>query len=117
MMDIVDHEQYSWYLLRKGDDYYMDINLVASAWGITALVQLTPDECADMHIRGHEACNELAVKIQYGKIEYAHRDLRQTPLNDEVFRTIMIWRNEASDKPLAAISPEEELTLNKKYKT
>jgi hypothetical protein len=63
-MQVIDHEEYSWYLLCKGDDYYMDINLAASAWGITALVQLMQDECTDMHACGHEACNDLAVKIQ-----------------------------------------------------
>ena len=72
-MVVVDHELHSWFLLRDGGGYVLDVNCNQSFVGFSVVLRLAPDEIARMDEQGRRAVDDLACAIQHSPGRYSAR--------------------------------------------
>ena len=93
-MEVVDHEPHCWFLLRDGDDYFLDVNCGISAVGFSVLVKLGDSEKRAIVQTGHGAGEELAAAIQNSPSRYFDRNLassHEAAVNEAIAR----WQKDA----------------------
>jgi hypothetical protein len=96
-MEVVLHEPSSWYLLKKGDTYYIDVNCEASFVGFSLMVQLDPDEYTEYHALGRAFLQYFAAKINYWSDHYKERNVTG-PLQQESTEAIKEWQSRNPDQ-------------------
>lgn len=72
-MDVVDTEKSAWFLLKDGDDYYLDVNSGQSFVGYAICFQLNDQEIADYHRQGKASVSQLAVTVNDIQTPYLTR--------------------------------------------
>jgi len=97
-MDVVGHEPHSWFLLREGDDLFLDVNCSEGAYGFTVLLPLSAAERDAFEKRGRAALTELAAAVQDSApaardstSPYRDRDLEKVRGHD-VMGAVYRWR-------------------------
>ncbi|MEQ3550208.1 hypothetical protein WIS52_06955 [Pseudonocardia nematodicida] len=60
MMQVVDHEPRSWFLMRDGDRLYLDVNCNHGAFGYSVLIELDGSERRALDEQGRGYLHELA---------------------------------------------------------
>jgi hypothetical protein len=65
-MNVVDHSPHAWFLLQRGDDYFLDVNCNHSAAGYSILIRLAEDEVSHYSSGGHSYVDRLAQAVQDG---------------------------------------------------
>lgn len=88
---VVDHEPHSWFLLRDGEGYFLDVNCNRSFVGFDILLKLTEPECAAVVENSHNACQALAASVQYGPSAYSDRNISNSH-GPAVSEAIDRWR-------------------------
>jgi len=97
-MRVLDHEQWSWFLLEPGDALLLDVHVSHGPVSASLLLELDPDERAAYERDGREALVALGARIQdsaplaaTSSSPYRPRDLSRT-LATEVTTAIHTWR-------------------------
>ena len=91
-MNVIDHGQDQWILLRDGNDYFMEVITGISYQPISMVVKLEADQVVQVKAGGHEACQALAGEMADNWMEYA--DLDGT-YEEVVYEAIGKWRRRA----------------------
>ncbi|MBN6149383.1 hypothetical protein JR065_03460 [Xanthomonas sp. AmX2] len=90
-LSVLDHAPHDWYLLRAGEDYFLDVNCSASWLGYSLLIRLDAAERAAVLDGGHAACNALAEHVRFTATPSHPRDLSRE-YDDAVRDAIARWR-------------------------
>lgn len=64
-MKVIDFEPQLWFLLRQGNDYFIDVNCSHSFVGYGRFIQLDASELKEYKKRGKLFLNDFASDIQY----------------------------------------------------
>lgn len=64
-MQVVDHEQHAWFLLRDGGTLLLDVNCSHGAVGYAWTMALNAEEAAQFHALGHDFIAQLAERVQW----------------------------------------------------
>lgn len=96
-MEVLEYGPHAWYLLRDGQQLYLDVNCNHSFAGYSFTMQLNSDEAAMYRRRGGPYLDELADAIQYsapgvsgsGSIYTAR--LAPPEITTEVNSAIKLW--------------------------
>jgi hypothetical protein len=95
-MEVIDHEPLLWFLLRDGEEYFLDVNATASFVGYNLLVRLTDEERAAYAASGHDYLTRLADSLnyhtEYNKTRNVHREY-----GDQAHTAIMAWKAANAD--------------------
>jgi hypothetical protein len=75
LVEVVQHEPASWYLLREDGHHYFDINCSQSASSFSILLQFNEDEESEYHALGRIFLDYLAAKVSYWSSRYWSRNL------------------------------------------
>jgi hypothetical protein len=95
-MEVILHLDRLCFLLRRGDDYYLDINCANSFVGYSLFLQLTDDECVEYRASGESFIRTVAEKINGHPEEFFGRDVRGS-LQDEAAEAIGRWLSKYPD--------------------
>ncbi|HYH83431.1 MAG TPA: hypothetical protein VEX86_26790 [Longimicrobium sp.] len=90
---VIDHRPQAWFLLRGGEDYYLDVNCNQGAVGFSVLVKLTEAEYREYHALGRIFADYFAAKISYWSSDFRERDLNSS-LEDQVSEAVARFRND-----------------------
>ena len=81
IVEVIDQEPRSWFLLQESDSLFLDVNCSLSAFGYSWLIRLNSDERAEYRARGHVYLDELAESVHFSApaaadttSPYKHRD-------------------------------------------
>ncbi|UJP39911.1 hypothetical protein [Cellulomonas palmilytica] len=106
-MRVLDHEQWSWFLLESDGSLLLDVHVSHGPASATLLVALTDDERAAYDRDGRTAVIRLAADIQdsaplaaASTSPYRSRDLTRT-LGAEVTAAVAAWRAGGAPPPSA----------------
>jgi hypothetical protein len=98
-MDVVDHSPHFWFLLREGDELFLDMNCSHGAYGFSVLLMLSEHERGEFEKSGRAALDELATAVQDSApmardstSPYRDRDLTRLRAN-EVSEAVRRWRS------------------------
>ncbi|MBC8142058.1 MAG: hypothetical protein H7Y38_11530 [Armatimonadetes bacterium] len=97
-MHVINNEPQFWFLLRAGDDLYLDLRVQASFAEYTALIRLSAEEKAEYAVSGHAYMIALAERLNYhveshrSRNEYAAHGKRS-------HEAIMAWIAANPDAP------------------
>ena len=105
-MEVVLNKPGFWYLLKKDDAYYLDINCEASFVGFTLMLQLNEDEYAEYHALGRTFLQYFAEKINYRSSVYKARNTTG-PLQKEAMKAILRLPHDTPRSPDGVISLPE----------
>ncbi|MBC8102637.1 MAG: hypothetical protein H7Z41_08630 [Cytophagales bacterium] len=105
-MKVVLNEPGFWYLLRKGDTYYIDVNCEASFVGFTLMIGLSEDEYREYHALGRTFLSYFAEKINYWSRNYKERNVTG-PLQKEAMEAILRLPHETPRPPDGSLSLPE----------
>jgi len=88
-LDVIDHQPHAWFLLRDGDDHYLDVNCSHGPVGFSLLVKLSAAEHEEYRALGRVFIDYLAARVAYWWSDYKERDLGsslQAEVSDAVTR-------------------------------
>lgn len=91
-LSVVDHRPHAWFLLRDGDDYYLDAACGDGPVGFSLLIQLSAAEYEEYHALGRVFTDLLAAKISDGWRSYTDRDVTSS-LHAEVSDAVARFRS------------------------
>ncbi len=99
-MNVIDTEQYSWFLLRDKDNLYLDVNCENGFMGYTYAIKLGEKEKKEYAQNGHNYINTLAndinssVPIAKDSLSiYKGRSVSKE-INQLILETIIQWNTE-----------------------
>jgi len=89
-MEVIDFEPQFWFLLRKDNDYFIDVNCSYSFVGYGRFIQLDASELKEYKKRGKPFLNDFANDIQYYGMsnKYTERHILGE-INDLAYKSIM----------------------------
>jgi len=98
-MKIVDFAPHDWFLFKRGDEYFLDVNCNHSAAGYGILIRLDEDEVSQYSSGGHGYMDRLAQAVQDGGpgSQIQSRDVTSKHL-PETRQAIKEWRESGPDK-------------------
>lgn len=90
-MEVDRHEPASWYLLKKENKHYIDVNCSQSFVSFSILMQLDDEEESELHALGDTFLHYLAAKVNYWSSRYWPRNINGA-LADEANDAVMRWQ-------------------------
>ena len=87
---VIDNEPQYWFLLKDGDDLFLDLRVQASCVEYTALIRLTPEEKAEYAQTGHDYMVKLAESLNYYVETHRSRNIYKE-YGDISYAAIMAW--------------------------
>jgi len=91
-LDVIDHCPGEWFLLREGENHYLDARCDVGAAGFSLLIRLSEAEYEEYRGLGRVFTTYLAAKISHSPHSYADRDLSSS-LSDEVSDAVARFRS------------------------
>ena len=91
-MNVIDHVQDEWILLRDGNEYFMEVVSGGGCLWISAVVKLEDDQVIQVKAGGHEACQALAGDMADNWMDYADVDGTYYEI---VYEAIAAWKKGA----------------------
>lgn len=88
-LHVIDHSPHDWFLLRHGEDHYLDVNCGIGAVGFSILVRLSQAEREEYRALGRDFTAAFAARISDSPHLYRERDLSSslgTEVSDAVER-------------------------------
>ena len=74
-MDVIDFQDRAWFLLKDGENDFIDVNCNISAFGFSMLICLDGVELNEYKNQGHPYIDKLAKDIAYySTSKYSNRD-------------------------------------------
>lgn len=98
VVEVVAAERGGWFLLRKDQTHYLDVNCGNSYVGFSLLVPLTSAEQAQWHNLGEDYVRRLAEEISHRSGRYRDRAVRGD-LAAEADRAIAAWQRSTGRTP------------------
>ena len=105
-MEVVLNEPGFWYLLKKDDAYYIDVNCEASFVSFSLLIPLNDEEHTEYHALGRTFLQYFAEKINYWSGQYKERSITG-PLQKEATEAILRLPHDTPRPPDGFISLPE----------
>jgi hypothetical protein len=95
-MEVIDHLPHGWFLFKKENDLFIDVNCSYSAFSYSMLVKLSVYEKSAYELGGHDYATKFAEDIQQqGMGKFKARNVHKE-YEDEVSNAISNWRNASS---------------------
>ena len=97
-LHVIDYRPHAWFLLRGGEDYYLDVNCNQGPVGFSVLVKLTEAEYREYHALGRIFADYFAAKIAYWSSDFRERDLSST-MQDAVSEAVARFKSNGPSMP------------------
>lgn len=95
-MEVIDHLPHGWFLFKKENNLFIDVNCSYSAFSYSMLVRLLENEKEAYERSGHDWATKFAQDIQQqGLGKYKERNIHKE-FENEVSNAISNWRNSSS---------------------
>lgn len=91
-MNVIDHVDDEWILLRDGNYYFMEVITGISFQSMSMVVKLEDDQVAQVKAGGHAACSALAGEMADDWLMYADPD---GTYDEVVYEAIAAWRKDS----------------------
>jgi len=97
LVEVIQYEPASWYLLREGGNHYLDINCTQSAVSFSILLQFNDEEESRYNAQGRMFLEYLASEVSYQPSRYWSRNLIG-PLAEGAGEAVANWQRARRDK-------------------